>query len=391
VSSSLDALSERWPHLAATFRRHWQTPLPEYARLLWADPPTGTIDPLLARALRAESLRVTGSEEAAEVVLRRRVAPTAHHVTPTNGPGFLAADWIASAADAQPVTVLAWSGVSLSNTAWSGCLSFTTNLLLPGSPTARRAARSRADRSRDAGTTEERLWLFPAKLRDALLYRIPCHPRLTEVLADLRPEVAQHLSTPGDEDDFPTWALRTCATVQRAVVRRPLHYLDLCRILADYLAAAMEDDAHPLAALMRSPEAMASRFPETSWLYARHGHKVAVLRPDADGKGFSGRGVTVASEAVAEGLREGTLCPGLLPGFVALACLNPIRCLGSFNQARYLSEIRAAWGAVADEGPSLIAGRVAGEVYPLDRLSSGQPLPATAEIRMGSVWAGLLR
>ena len=389
MTAPLDALSAKWPHLRRVFREHWDTPIPRYAEALWDSPPTGSVDPLFEAALRRESVRVTGSEAAAGVVLRRRVVSTAHHVTPTNGPGFLAADWIASAApDTQPVVVLAWSGVSLSNTAWSGCLSFTAPVLVPGSPTDRRARKARADRARDAGDTEERLWLFPARMRDALLYRLPIHPRLAEVLGDLQPSVSARLPAPVAED-FPTWALRACAAIQQEVLQRPLVYLDLNRVVADYLAAALAAPGHPLAALLSRPERWAARLPDTSWFYARRGRKVAVLRP-AEG-GFSGRGVSVEAGAVGEGLRAGTLCPGLLPSFVAVACVNPLRCLGSFNQARYLAEIRAAWGCAADPAPALVAGRAPGEVYPLDLFARRRQLAVTEEMTMGAVWAPLLR
>jgi len=391
VPASLDALSERWPHLSEIFHHHWDTPLPAYARKLWDPPPAGTVDPLLTAAVHRESLRVTGSDAAAEAILRRRVAPTAHHVTPTNGPGFLAADWIASAGSDEMVVVLAWSGVALSNTAWSGCLSFTGPVLRPGSPTARRAAQARADRQRDAGDTEERVWLFPARFRDALLYRRPTHPRLSDVLADLTPAVAACLPDPAGAEDFPTWALRACAAIQRAVLGRALVYLDANRIVADYMLAALAQADHPMAALMADPTARP--WPRGSWLYARRKHKVVPLYPTEGG--FSGRKVSVASSAVAAGLASGALCPGLLPSFVALACVNPLRCLGSFNQAHYLAGIRAAAGLPAEAGPTLIAGRAtdtAGrEVYPLDLLAAGEQMRSPEAVRMGELWAQLLR
>ena len=334
---------------------------------------------------------MTGAADAAQVILRRRVAPTAHHVTPTNGPGFLAADWIASAGGDEPVVVLAWSGVSLSNTAWSGCLSFTGPLFRPGSPTAHRMRKARADRQRDAGHTEERVWLFPARQRDALLYRLPIPERLPAVLDDLLPAAAAVLPAPAAED-FPTWALRACAAVQQTVLDRPLVYLDLNRLMADYLSEAMRAPGHPLAVLMASPGPLAEGLPGMSWLYARRGRKVASLVPDSGG--FAGRGVSVSADAVEAGLREGTLCPGLVPSFAALTCLNPIRCLGSFNQVRYLTALRTAWGAPPVRHPTLVAGRAAlpegQEAYPLDLLMSGTGLRVEG-VRMGDLWARLLR
>lgn len=251
--------------------------------------------------------------------------------------------------------------------------------------------RARADRQRDAGHTEERVWLFPARQRDALLYRLPLPERLPGVLDDLLPAAAAAFPPP-EAEDFPTWALRACAAVQQAVLGRTLIYLDLNRLMADYLSHAMAAPDHCLAALMASPEPLAQALPGLSWLYARRGQKVAALTPVPGG--FSGRGLFIPAEAVAAGLREGTLCPGLVPSFAALTCLNPIRCLGSFNQVRYLSALRAAWGSEPEQHPTLVAGRAAHpdgrEAYPLDLLMSGARLSSEG-VRMGTLWARLLR
>lgn len=357
-----------------------------YSAKLWRDPPKGAVDPLFVEALYAESVRVTGQRFAAESILAQRVVATAHHVTPTNGPGFLGADWITSTGAPAPVVVLAWSGVALSNTAWSGALSATTPILKPNSPSAHRARRAQSDRCRDAGNTELRVSLFPSRMRDSLLYRAAIPQRVHAVLQDMLPSARALFAEPSACEDYPTWALHSCAAIEAAVLGHRLIYLDACRLMADYIALALENPEHPMSRLLDAPEQVADRLPALSWFLARHRNRVAVLRP-CEG-GFAGRGVAVPRAAVAEQLREGTLCPGLVPAFVGLACINPLRCLGSFNQVRYLTELQRVWGGMADAQPTLIAGRAPG--YPLDLALSETPLPAGDAVEMGTLWARLL-
>ena len=381
--------------LTPTLWRWWHTPLPAYAAALHTPPPPHPEAPEAAgfwAALRAESRRVTGHEDAAETVARTRVVATAHHTTPTNGPGFFASDRIATASGA-PVVVLAWSGVALSNTAWSGCL-VADDLgcaFRPDTSTAADLRRARADRQRDRPhEAEDRLWLFPARQRDALLYRRPLPARLTPpgLWDDLRPEARALLASPQDAEDYPTWALRTCAAIQRrALAHAALTYLDASRLLADALLRAD-------AALLRRLLPLRATLADVSWFYAAAREKVVPL----DGAGFAGRdGTALSLDEVCAGLAAGTVCPGLAPAFLALRCVVGLRCLGSFNQEQYLRRFEAAWrqhgGEIPeDDGPSLIMGRAhdadGREVRPLDRALAGAPLPITGTV--GELWAPLL-
>ncbi|MEL6348715.1 MAG: hypothetical protein AAFV53_36765 [Myxococcota bacterium] len=365
------------PALAARLRQHWDTSLADYSAQLWAAPPDAPVEDAFAAALREEAMRITGSVEVAEHLLRHRVAVTAHHVTPTNGPGFLAIDRIAIAGKPSgvPLVVLAWSGVALSNAAWSGAISFNgliERLLVPGSPTERRLRKAQADRARDSGVTELRLSLFPSKQRDALLYRLGVPERLGEVLRDVRPEARHLFADLDDAEDYPTWALKTCATIQQAILGDAVVYLDLNRIVADYLTRIAGQSDHPLVRFLRA-ESHDEAFAAKSWAYRRRSSgKLAVMGPEA-----------------AAALLAGTICPGLVPAFVALRCVNGIRCLGSFNQDDYLRAFAAAWGAWDDPQPTLVTGRSPGETYPLDLALSGTVLSAEGLV-MRDLWAPLL-
>lgn len=373
----LDRLAVRRPDLAEHFRQWWETPAAEYSAQLWAKPPAAPIEPALQAALRAESVRVCGDTAAAEALIRSRIAATAQHITPTNGPGFLSIDQIAAAGKPAevPLIVLAWSGVPLSNSAWSGSICFSGDVdrvLQPGSQTARRMRRAQQDRQRDSDTTEIRLSLFPSKLRDALLYRIPIPERLSVVLGDLTPDARMLFADVDESEDYPTWALRSCARIQRQVLGVAVVYLDLNRIIADYLHRIAAEDAHPLIDFLQDADRHAA-FSQQSWAYRRRSSgKVAAMGPEA-----------------VSALLAGEVCPGLVPSFLALRCLNGIRCLGSFNQWRYVRDLVEAWEAWADPQPSLVTGRSLGEQHPLDLALAGTVVSLQGVV-MKQLWAPLV-
>jgi hypothetical protein len=150
---------------------------------------------------------------------------------------------------------------------------------------------------------------------------------------------------------------------------------------------ALEDATHPLSALIMERGDRSRMLPDLSWFVVRDRRRVVTLRPTVDG--FSGRGVSIAQDDLAAGLRDGRICPGLVPGFVGLTCINPLRCLGSFNQVGYLMDLHVAWGRPLDQQPTLIAGRAPG--YPLDMALAGERLPDPEAVTMAHLWQRLLR
>lgn len=353
-------------------------------------------------AALSEELARVGQSAVLPELLRRRVLATAHHVTPTNGPSFLALDAILTASGEHGV-VAAYSGVAFSNAAWSGALSFAgdpASVLLPDTATWRGFQSAARDRRRDAGQTERRVSLIPSRWRDGLLYRHRLPADLSQRLSELTPAARACLAEGGE--DWPTWALSSCAAIQRAVLGGGLTYLDLNRAVAGYLVRILRQPDHPLSRLLLDPDlsaAMASRSPQP-WFYAgrvsRKAEKIDLLRP-VDGW-LCGRGevrIPMTAEALSAALEAGRICPGLLLCFAALGILNPFRCLGSFNQIAYQSAFSAHLAACGlaevrpDPGPVLLTGRLLGEhgpIYPLDLAASGQRLPGVSGWPMSRLW-----
>src|SRR5262249_45130657 len=153
-----EAVARTQPDLARQLDAHWSTPIARYSAHLWEPFPDPGFEPAFRRALVAE----VGDGALVAAVERTGAVLTPHHVCPTNGPTFGAIDWIACRAAPGPVLVLAWSGVPMSNTAWSGALCFQESayeaLLRTGTPELQRQRTAAKDRERD-GVTERRVVL----------------------------------------------------------------------------------------------------------------------------------------------------------------------------------------------------------------------------------------
>ncbi len=397
----LAALTPHRPDLVAAMTPWWSAPVADYSAALWRPPPSGAVEPALVEALSDELARV-GHSAALPALLRRRVLATAHHVTPTNGPSFLALDAILTASGEHGI-VAAYSGVAFSNAAWSGALSFAgdpASVLLPGTATWRRFQRAARDRARDAGSTEHRVSLIPSRWRDGLLYRHPLPADLPQRLADLTP--AARACLPGAAEDWPTWALSACASIQQSALGARLTYFDLNRAVAGYLIRILPQPAHPLRRLLLDPEVRTAMSARTMmpWFYAtrvrKGAEKIDLLRPT---KGWlSGRGggqIPMTEGALIEALESSQICPGLLLCFAALGILNPFRCLGSFNQITYQSRFAESLSvlglarAAPDPGPMLLTGRLVGEsgpIYPLDLVASRRAMAAVGHWPMSRLW-----
>ncbi|MEQ1505302.1 MAG: hypothetical protein ABMB14_23930 [Myxococcota bacterium] len=388
MNPALDAVARTRPELARLLDAGWQTPIAAWsAAELWGDPPTEPgFEPAFRRALCAELAPRLGdaTDRLVAAIEATGAVATPHHVCPTNGPTFGAIDRIACAGAPGPVLALAWSGVPMSNTAWSGALCFRAaqyhDLLRPG-PELSRQRQAAKDRERD-GVTERRVLVIPPELRDALVYGCPLPARVREVVAAATPALTAVLPDPTPTDDFPSWALRVCEGLERALVgRSDLYYVDLNRVAARYLAEVLADPAHPVSRLAARG---AAGIDDLSWFYARRPGKRESVEtlygwpPDA-------------RERLAGGL-----CPGLVPVFGALRLLSRIRLLGGFRQVEYLERIARAWldaGVVdADRGvPGRpITGRLA--AYPLD-VALGAVDRATLpgpDAPMSAVWEPIL-
>lgn len=332
---SLEAVARTRPELARELDAGWSTPIADWSAGLWADPPSDAgFEAPFRRALVAELAGRIGPASADRLVTdieRTGAVLTPHHVCPTNGPTFGAIDRVACLGQPGPVLVLAWSGVPMSNTAWSGALCFTAadygDLLRPGPELGRQRAAAK-DRERD-GVTERRIALLPPEQRDVLVHGCPLPARVGEVIAAATPRLRAVLPDPLPGEDYPGWALRVGEGIERTLVgRSDLWYVDLNRVAVRYLTEVLADPAHPVSRLMETPLDLGN----LSWFYAR--------RP---GKRESVETLYGRPDDLRDRLATGQLCPGLVPVFGALRLLSRIRLLGGFRQVTYLEEIARAW------------------------------------------------
>lgn len=394
---ALEALTRQNPELGRHLNRGWDLTLFEYSRSAWSLPGTPGIDPLLRSALTAALMpRTPDAARIVDAAVRSGAVLTPHHVCPTLGPTIAAVEWIAAAACPGPLLVLAWSGVAMSNPAASGALCFGRTpldaLLRPGTPEHARQRAAARDRARD-GQTEGRIALVTGELRDARVYRCALPERVHAVIDAATPALRRWLPDPLPDEDLPTWSLRTCEGIQRAVHgREDLWMLDLNRVAADWLGAVLQEPSdHPLRRLLEGEagDRVRERVPDLPWFYEEGG--------DARRR----RTVPVFGRVpgLADRLATGDLCPGLVPVLGGLRATQRLRLVGGFRQGVYLEDLAAAFAA-ADlpvEGwpGALVTGRLTdaeGPIHPLDLVlgtvdRAALPGPDTP---MGRLWEPLL-
>ena len=329
---------------------------------LWSPFPQAALDPHLQAAIHAElALRDDIDADAITAHLAQTgVLCTVHHVAPTSGPTFGAIEQQARLAPQGPLVLFAWAGLPMSNSAQSGALCFgrgdVDELLLPG-PIAKAQAAAARDRSRD-GTIEGRITLIPSPWRDALVDGCPPSPRLPAVWSALRPALAARLPAPRPDEPYARWALRHNEALARAHTGRDLIFVDLSRVGARAMAAALADPRHPLRGLL------AKAGPSLPHVMSNEGGRARSQDP-------------LPADAI-EGLRSGALSPGLLPVMILLRCLSRIRLIGGFRQVDYAAALADSIGHVGGED-GLLTGRLMGPegapIYPLDLFRGAATMP----------------
>ncbi len=406
-----EGLKTRHPPLADLFARHWETQLQDFAPLLFSCRPA-QIEPRFLQAL-TQSLRQQGRNavECRQMVRQLQTRPllqTSHHVTPTAGPTFLTLDLIALSGLPKKERLLigANSGVAFSNSAWSGALSYlsskTTDLLQAGA-LCREAEKSNATRLAQGVEQEQRISLIPAQSRDQLVYGEPFPPRGLEVWQAARPALRDLLPKPIVGSDYAAWATLTAQGLQKAIFQAEINIFDLNPVIARYLSRLLlEDPHHPLCELLRQPSLE---------LEKATGQAITFLRPYKGKKSFKVeslrwngqalRGEKSGSEAMSleelsQALQSERLCPGVTILFMALL-FQGIKCLGSFNQAVYLAQLRKGlrrldlFPCLEPLGEEITTGRLFLEgrpFMPLDMVLQGQKLSLDdfSEIPMSRFW-----
>ena len=153
----------------------------EYGQLWWQGlerPPP--LEPELIQAFKETWQQMGWADVLVQQLLQeleqKRVLQTTMHLTPTDGPTFLASHQLATLRQPKISSYLvgAYSGVPFSNAAWSGAINYGTKtsleqILHPSNSLFRQAQSAVIDRVRDGD--HPRLSLIPGKWRDGLVDR----------------------------------------------------------------------------------------------------------------------------------------------------------------------------------------------------------------------------
>ena len=403
------------PRLAHCFAKHWQTPLQDYAKLLYG-PRENRIENLFLFALR-EELEESGYdpqeiEDALAYLEETPVLQCSHHVTPTFGPTFLTLDLISLSGipEGKPYLIAANSGVPFSNSAWSGALSYQDlpleELVEVQSPLFKKAEAAKRERA-EHGESELRLSLIPAKLRDQLVFGEKIPTPLLESFSHLQPELKRLLAKPEEGVAYSSFANQCARRIEEKLFSRKVIIFDFNRLIARYLVKLFEQEPdHPIILLLSDPEILekmnkGSEHPLT-FLASYSGKKSKKLEKllwtgnALQGQKFGNQ--SVQFKEVIQGLKEQRLCPGILLSFLVTRFCQGIRCLGSFNQIDYLEKIRLDldqlgldWLDLSHFGPSLTTGRLSSQQetwMPLDMALKGEGIELTKfqKIPMGTFW-----
>jgi hypothetical protein len=362
------------PHLQAGQGRS----LAMAAARLFAPFPGADLDPFFAAAL-FEELFLRGDVDAAALtaeVAARGVIATVHHLCPTSGPTFGAIEQLCAQAPPGPILLFAWAGLPMSNSAVSGALCFGAGpieALVEAGPQRKAQIDAARDRSRD-GEAEGRLRLIPAAWRDALVDGCPMPESVGALLGALTPAARAALATPRPGETYAAWALRTNEGIARAHTGRDLIFVDLSRVGARAVCAALAEPGHPLRALTGRGDL------GLPWALERVGARI--------------RTHPTLGEVDIEALRAGALSVGLLPVMALLRCFSRIRLLGGFRQVVYAPALAAAVGERGAED-GLLTGRLVDEggrgVYPFDLARGAARLepPLDPTTPLARLWAPL--
>ncbi|MBU2514607.1 hypothetical protein KJ966_25055 [bacterium] len=400
------------PMLAAVFKEHWQTPLDQYTALLY-DKDRVSIEPELRDAFCSEwecyGKNKKETEQLLDELESTPVLQTSHHVTPTNGPTFLAYDLISLAGLRENKTymVAANSGVAFSNPAWSGALSYGQLsldwLLLKNTNAYRQAEKSARDRSKD-GQADNRISLIPAKMRDQLVFGT----RISDFQVSLFNQFAaglKEISIPMVTDQvYSIWASGFCSRVQSAIFQgKHILYFDVNRVISRYIVHILQSRTkHPLLEILfsdRINKKINEKFENPVFFQGnwegKKSFKVDGLRWQFSRLIGEKSGIReLGRQQLIEELQQETLCPGIFLQFFILRFLNGICCLGSFNQIEYMESYRRGWSDLKtgwqlftdpDYRETLTTGRLINKgkaVWPLDLALKGDTINLQQYLKM---------
>ena len=364
----------------------------------------------LKEALAGEFLRrgETGTERL-KALWEAPFLQTAHHLTPTNGPTFLANDVICLAGKParQGYFVGACSGVAFSNPARSGSLCFGSSrleaLIRTGTSAFRKNRQALRELERE-GIGERRIRLVPQTWRDALLFSAPMPESLLAIWEDFSEKARSLLPSPARFEAYSDWALEACETTQREILDEPdVFYFDLNRVVNDYLLRVLGSDGDHLLKRLLTGQ---GRGKETDGF---KGKELFLENVPVNGKcrvntiDFETFKTRCGKDDLEKALEKGRWCPSAFLTFFAVAFLSGVRCCGSFRQRVYLRRWLEGWRrdfpergemVPAAEASPFSGGRVfrnSRPLYPLDCRLQGERLSLAefGSFPVGSLWEGL--
>ncbi len=411
--------TKKHPNLACIFKKHWNTSLSKYTEQLYQKP-SFPIENELLEAFQ-EEWQDTGFtreqiDEATQQLIKTSTIQTSHHVTPTNGPTFLSLDIICltGLVFSDYYLVGANSGVSFSNVAWSGALSFgdlPLGVLLKKSSKSYSQAIKAAKERRVHGDNDSRISLIPSKQRDQLVYGTNLTTQQIELFSDFEQPLKAILPDSPVKSAYSHWAVNVCSAIQNSIFNtNKILYFDINRVIRRYLLKILSSEKdHAIKQLFHSqtPEstiiwkAFNLPSPLLSNYRGKKSSKVDHLYWDHNYLTGTKRSYRVESiDKLYQLLSDDHICPGVFIVFLVLKFLNGIRCLGSFNQIEYLENYRKTWQQLDlnwkldlsdDIMNSLTSGRLLVDnrpVWPLDLFMKQEQLSIEefSSWKLGKLW-----
>lgn len=369
--------------LADCIEKNWSKTALAYSKELNLWRPTRPIEKELLNAFGKELERLGNrsvfKSDILDSLKKRRILQTAPHLGATESPRMLCVNWLGSLAvpESDSYVVGMFSGIPFSN-------------------------RSRPGR---INMKKDSVNLFPSNLQDALVYRSVIPNKLVESIDDL-PErlekIAKFFPLARAGKSYTKWALESCQHMERKILEKNnLVFLDINEVIAEYLVQVLPNRFHIFHKIFFNPKI------RTEFAKA-FGDETMFYTPVVDGKyekmenmSLSGNKLISKNKEIDLGnskilireLKEGRLCPALLPSFLALAFLNQFACFGSFAQVEYLPVYQTKLAKLSfmkefkiEKIPTsnLTTGVFRTDLYPAD-IISGEKLKMNPHILFGEL------
>ena len=350
------------PILASILEKVWDLPVSEYAYSLWQKkvnlPP---MENELKEAFEKEVLRIGIGLNESKVFLNRleetRVIQTATHLTATEGPTFLALHHLSLSGMPPQETyfVGAYSGVSFTNSAWSGCLNFSNrfdlaDVISPKYKGFSDLKRSDSDRMRDS--SERRISLIPGDMRNKLVFQSKIPERLVDQSAHFSDPIRKLMPPAKKGNDYSIWATQFCANQLRYIIKdKSIIYFDINEVVRSYLIKVLQKSDHPLHTIFfnsKISEKILGYFPPEVPFFSIEANYKNKFRQESvylkNGLLFSQNyQIEISLKNILRDLEKGILCPSLFLVFTTLSFLNGLICFGSFEQVEYLADFKRRW------------------------------------------------